>query len=176
MQAIRKRRHSFPRVRRSGRAASSDCTRRSGGLDRASLLALSPGIGRASQRRRRTTPASASLRRWTRRDVDEGSYAHTGKGSRNVSTAASAELLRVDRLSSFPPAPATEGDHRRGLEVQAALAAPGQHRARSLVDALVAAIAEARDLIVLHDDADFELVAGITGQAQEWIVPRGTPD
>ncbi len=82
----------------------------------------------------------------------------------------------TDRLSSFPPAPATEGDHRRALEVQAALAGGGQHRALSLVDGLVAAIAEARDLVVLHYDADFELVAGITGQAQEWIVPRGTAD
>ncbi len=82
----------------------------------------------------------------------------------------------TDRLSSFPPAPATEGDHRRALEVQAALAARGRHRALSMVDGLVAAIAETRDLIVLHYDADFELVAGITGQEQEWIVPRGTAD
>jgi len=60
--------------------------------------------------------------------------------------------------------------------VQAALAVRSQHRALSLVDALVAAIAEARDLIVSHYDADFELVAEITGQAQEWIVPRGAAD
>ena len=80
----------------------------------------------------------------------------------------------ADRLSSFPPVPVTEGDHRRAMEVQAALAVRSQHRALSLVDGLVAAIAEARDLIVLHYDADFELVAEITGQAQEWIVPRGT--
>jgi hypothetical protein len=29
---------------------------------------------------------------------------------------------------------------------------------------------------VLHDDGDFEIVAGVTGQAHEWIVPRGTTD
>jgi len=81
-----------------------------------------------------------------------------------------------DRLSSFPPVPTTDADHRRALEVQAALAARSQHRALSLVDGLVAAVAEARDLVVLHYDADFELVAEITGQAQEWIVPRGTAD
>jgi predicted nucleic acid-binding protein len=46
----------------------------------------------------------------------------------------------------------------------------------SIVDALVAAVAEARDLTVLHYDADFELVAGITGQTQEWVVARGTAD
>jgi hypothetical protein len=29
-------------------------------------------------------------------------------------------------------------------------------------------------LSVLHYDADFELVAGITGQPAEWVVPRGS--
>ena len=82
----------------------------------------------------------------------------------------------ADRLSSFPPIPTTDADHRRALEVQAALVARSQHRARSLVDGLVAAVAEARDLIVLHYDSDFELVAEITGQSQEWVVPRGTAD
>jgi hypothetical protein len=37
-------------------------------------------------------------------------------------------------------------------------------------------LAEARDLVVLHYDSDFELVAEITGQAHEWVVPRGTAD
>jgi predicted nucleic acid-binding protein len=85
------------------------------------------------------------------------------------------EALAV-RLSSFPAVPTTDADHRRALEVQAALATRSQHRALSLVDGLVAATAEARDLVVLHYDADFELVAEITGQEHEWIVPRGTAD
>ena len=82
----------------------------------------------------------------------------------------------VDRLSSFASIPTTDADHRRALDVQAALAARGRHRALSLVDGLVAAIAEARDLAVLHYDADFELVAEVTGQRQEWVVARGTAD
>jgi len=82
----------------------------------------------------------------------------------------------ADGLGSFPHIPTTDADHGRALEVQAALAARSHHRALSLVDALVAAAAEARDLVVLHYDADFELVAEITGQAQEWVVPRGTAD
>lgn len=80
------------------------------------------------------------------------------------------------RLQSFPPAPTTDADHRRALEVQAALSARSQHRALSLVDALVAATAEARQLTVLHYDTDFELVAQITGQPHQWIVPRGSAD
>lgn len=76
-------------------------------------------------------------------------------------------LALTERLGSFAAVPVTEADHRRALEVQEALAARGQHRALSLVDALVAASAEVRDLMVLHYDADFELVAEITGQAHE---------
>jgi hypothetical protein len=82
----------------------------------------------------------------------------------------------ADRLQSFPAVPTTDADHQRALEVQAALAARSEHRALSLVDALVAATAEARGLTVLHYDGDFELVAQITGQTHEWIVPRGTAD
>lgn len=82
----------------------------------------------------------------------------------------------ADRLTSFPLVAVTDADHRRALEVQAELAARGQHRALSLVDALVAAVAEARDLTVLHYDKDFELVAAITGQPQHWIVSPGTAD
>lgn len=82
----------------------------------------------------------------------------------------------ADRLQSFPAIPTTDADHQRALEVQAALATRSQHRALSLVDALVAATAEARGLTVLHYDGDFELVAQITGQLHEWVVPRGTAD
>jgi hypothetical protein len=29
-------------------------------------------------------------------------------------------------------------------------------------------------LVVLHYDADFDLVAAVTGQTVQWVVPRGT--
>src|SRR5712691_3709035 len=76
----------------------------------------------------------------------------------------------MDGLSSFAVVPTTDGDHRRALDIQAALATRSQHRAISLVDALLAAIAEARDLTVLHYDADFELIAHVTHQPHHWIV------
>lgn len=82
----------------------------------------------------------------------------------------------TEQLDNYPWVPVTDADHRRALEVQGTLARTGRHRALSLVDALVAAVAEARELTVLHYDADFELVAEITGQSQEWIVERGTAD
>ena len=79
-------------------------------------------------------------------------------------------------LAAFPAMPTTDADHRRALEVQALLAARSRHRALSLVDALVAAVAEARQLTVLHYDSDFETVSKLTGQSQRWIVARGTAD
>lgn len=85
-------------------------------------------------------------------------------------------LALADRLVAFTSVSVNEADHRRSLHVQAALSARGQHRALSLVDALIASVAEARSLTVLHYDADFELVAAVTGQEQRWIVPPGTAD
>jgi predicted nucleic acid-binding protein len=82
----------------------------------------------------------------------------------------------VSLLDAFPRVAVTDGDHQRAVEIQAELCARGQQRALSLVDALVAAAAEARDLVVLHYDADFELVAEVTGQPLVWVVPRGQAD
>jgi predicted nucleic acid-binding protein len=82
----------------------------------------------------------------------------------------------TSRLAAFETVPTTDGDHHRAVQVQQLLAARGQHRALSLVDALVAAVAETRNLTVLHYDADFELVAELTGQRHQWVVERGTAD
>lgn len=64
----------------------------------------------------------------------------------------------------------------RAHEVQALLAARSQHRGAKLADLLIAAAAEATDLVVLHYDADFDLIASVTGQAAEWVVPAGSCD
>jgi predicted nucleic acid-binding protein len=45
-----------------------------------------------------------------------------------------------------------------------------------VADLLIAATAEIKDLTVWHYDADFEVIAEVTGQAAEWVVPRGTAD
>ena len=82
----------------------------------------------------------------------------------------------MSRLEAFERVPVTDDDQGRALEVQHLLARRGHHRGLSLVDALVAAAAENRGLTVLHYDADFELVAKLTGQAHKWIVRRGTAD
>ena len=55
----------------------------------------------------------------------------------------------------------------RASEVQRALARSGHHRAPSVPDLLVAAIAETVGLTVLHLDKDFDLIASVTGQPVE---------
>lgn len=82
----------------------------------------------------------------------------------------------IDGLSVMPRIPTTDADFRRAVEIQGVLARTAQHRAVSLVDALLAASAEARSLTVLHYDSDFETIAAMTGQRHQWIVERGTAD
>lgn len=41
-------------------------------------------------------------------------------------------------------------------------------------DLLIAAVAERERLAVLQYDDDYELIAQITGQPVQWVVPRGT--
>jgi len=43
-----------------------------------------------------------------------------------------------------------------------------------VADLLVAPTAKAAGLTVLHYDRDFDLIAEVTGQPCEWIVPAGT--
>jgi predicted nucleic acid-binding protein len=62
----------------------------------------------------------------------------------------------------------------RARQVQALLATGSQHRAAGVMDLLTAAAAEHHGASVLHYDADFDHIASVTGQAVDWIVPRGT--
>lgn len=70
-------------------------------------------------------------------------------------------------LALMPLEYLTPAAEDRAVEVQLLLADRGQHRAPSIPDLLVAAIAEVAHLTVLALDKDFELIAAITGQAIE---------
>lgn len=63
----------------------------------------------------------------------------------------------------------------RARQVQRVLASRGQ-RGRKIPDLLIAAAAEEHHLKLLHYDTDFDLIAAVTGQAVDWIVPAGTID
>jgi hypothetical protein len=62
---------------------------------------------------------------------------------------------------------ATPPAEDRAVEILKVLADRGHHRAPSVPDLLVAAIADRAGLVVLHQDKDFDLIAEITGQPTE---------
>ena len=67
----------------------------------------------------------------------------------------------------------TEAMFQRAIDVQGLLALRGRHRV-PLPDLIVAAVAEKAGMVLLHYDRDFDRIAAVTGQAVEWVVPRGT--
>lgn len=62
----------------------------------------------------------------------------------------------------------------RAMEVHRELAATSQHRNFTLPDLIIAATAELNGATVLHYDTDYDRIAAVTGQATEWVAPRGT--
>jgi predicted nucleic acid-binding protein len=86
-------------------------------------------------------------------------------------SARSGTDLRVSHqrppLAAMPVEFSTPAVEDRAVEVQLLLADRGLHRAPSIPDLLIAALAELAGLTVLHVDEDFELIAGVTGQPVE---------
>ena len=78
-------------------------------------------------------------------------------------------------LTAFDSLDTTAGHVARALQVQRLLAGRNQ-RGRKIPDLLIAAAAEEQDLTVLHYDGDFDLIAAVTGQRTEWVVPSGSID
>jgi predicted nucleic acid-binding protein len=62
----------------------------------------------------------------------------------------------------------------RAVAVQDVLAGWSQQRGAKIADLLIAAAAESAGLVVLHYDHDFDLIARVTGQPTEWILPAGS--
>lgn len=81
----------------------------------------------------------------------------------------------IDALGEFQPVETSAAHVQRALQVQRLLAARSQRR-RKIPDLLIAAAAEELGIVVLHYDADFDLIARATGQRCEWVVPAGTVD
>lgn len=89
-------------------------------------------------------------------------------------TSDEFDQLRADRDAGYEWLPTHDADWRRALEVQAQLWRTGRVRAVSFPDLLVAAVAEREQVTLLHYDSDFDMITEITGQATQWIVPRGS--
>jgi len=73
-------------------------------------------------------------------------------------------------ISLLPVADITPRAERRAVDIQGQLALRGQHRAPSIPDLLIAAVAETAGLTVLHLDKDLELISAVTGQPMERLI------
>jgi predicted nucleic acid-binding protein len=78
------------------------------------------------------------------------------------------------RLHAFAFVPTHQADWDRATDVMSQLADSGQHRAVALPDLIVAAVAERTQLMVLHYHRDFEVIASVTGQSVQAVVPLGS--
>ena len=101
-------------------------------------------------------------------------------GISDLEVGFSARNLRewtrlTSALTAFPLIETDAAHVRRARQVQRLLASRGL-RGRKVPDLLIAAAAEESGLAVLHYDADFDLIARVTGQRCEWVVPSGTID
>ena len=95
---------------------------------------------------------------------------------RGARSPAHYDEMRAERDVFYERLPLEQPVFARAMEIQQRLAEKGSHRAVPVADLVIAAVAERHELTLLHYDADFDRIAEITGQAAEWIVPRGTAD
>lgn len=79
----------------------------------------------------------------------------------------------LEERRAFPSFALSEAVTDRAFAMQRELA-KRSHRRVSIPALLIAAVAETNDLTVLHYDADYELIASVTGLLERWIVPRGS--
>ena len=110
--------------------------------------------------------------------VERGELARAGISDLEVGYSARS-ASEWDRLAGalglFDLVETTTEHVHRAKQVQRLLASKHQ-RGRKVPDLLIAAAAEARGLILLHYDADFDRIAAVTGQRSEWVVPAGSVD
>lgn len=90
----------------------------------------------------------------------------------SVRSADDHRAIRSDRVL-LPRVACDDDVLERAIEVQELLAESGRHRL-PVNDLIIAAAAERAGLTVLHYNHDFEVIAEITGQPTEWVVPPGT--
>jgi predicted nucleic acid-binding protein len=112
--------------------------------------------------------ASADVEAWAER-IERGlvriatvTLLEVGYSARNAAELRAG--LYEPPVGSMPVEYATPTAEDRAVEVLALLADRGHHRAPSVPDLLISAIADGAGLTVLHDDEDFDLIAEITRQ------------
>ncbi len=117
--------------------------------------------------------ASADSDQWARR-IERGLVRTTSVTRLEIGYSARSgtdlrDSLSQPPLSAMPVEYLTPAMENRAVEVQVLLADRGMHRAPSIPDLIVAAVAELAGLTVVHLHKDFELVAQLTRQPMERV-------
>lgn len=89
-------------------------------------------------------------------------------------TSAEFDRVRTDRDAGYEWLATHDEDWHRALDVQARLWRSGRVRAVGFPDLLIAAVAERERVSLVHYDSDYDLIAAVTGQQMQWVVPPGT--
>lgn len=87
---------------------------------------------------------------------------------------ADYEQLWSDRRLAYEYLPTNDEHWQTALGAQRQLASTGRHRAVGMPDLLIAALADAHDVTLIHYDADFEIAAEVLPFRHQWALERGT--
>ena len=87
---------------------------------------------------------------------------------------ADYQQLWSDRRLAYEYLPTNDEHWQTALGAQRQLASTGRHRAVGMTDLLIATLADAHDVTLIHYDADFEIAAEILPFRHQWVVEQGT--
>jgi hypothetical protein len=93
------------------------------------------------------------------------------------SARSAADYVQLSEdLDALHRLPCGEQAHQRAEQVQCLMAEQHalHHRSVKVVDLLIAAVGELSGATIWHYDEDYDRIAAVTGQATEWIAPRGS--
>ena len=88
--------------------------------------------------------------------------------------AAEYGQIWSDRRLAYECLPTNDEDWQAALAAQRRLASTGRHRAVGMADLLIATLAGAHDVTLIHYDADFEIAAEVLPFEHQWALERGT--
>lgn len=116
---------------------------------------------------------------WFSAEVEDGLVAVCDQVAMEVlfSTRDAADFAATEAaLLACPWLPVEAADWVESRRVFRALAdrGPLHHRQVKIPDLLIAAVAARHDVALVHYDADYDVIAGITGQRTRWAAPRGS--
>lgn len=84
------------------------------------------------------------------------------------------EQIWERRRDAYEYLPTLDEHWQAALGAQRALARTGRHRAVGIADLLIATLAAAHQLTLVHYDADFETAAEVLDFKHQWVLPRGS--